>query len=160
MELYLSWKKKFPWSHIHVISVTPSTTHYMECTYSSLPVLFSVELLTLIFCFNDFTLMIPYPIDMSPHLCTLVLSCTSYDESIQVNTPGNFLAPIMPLTYILFFTHTNPLIRFFKSSSSLLETRVLRKDIRFYRSGRALFIRNNKLAITEWKYCSYLHQVS
>ena len=120
----------------------------MECTHSLLTILFSVELLIFIFCFNDFTLMIPYTIDMSPPVCPLVLSCISYNESIQVNTQEKFISLITRLNSIIFVTNTKPLFRFFKSYSSILETRVHRKDTNVSGSGRTIFIRKNKLAIT------------
>ena len=37
-----------------------------------------VELLTLIFCFDNFLWMIPYSIDMDPPMCILMLSYIEY----------------------------------------------------------------------------------
>ena len=60
----------------------------------------SVELWTLIFCFDNFPWIIPYTIDMAPPVWLLVLSCTSYNASIQVNTSEKFR--LVPAQYVHF----------------------------------------------------------
>ena len=110
-----------------------------------------VDLLILIFCFNNFQCMIPYPIDMSPPVWILMISCTPYAASIQVKTLENFLDPFTRLTSIVFFTHTKHLFRFFQSFLSLLDTPLLKKNTNIYGSGHALFYRYNNLAAMEWK---------
>ena len=87
--------------------------------------------------------MILYPVDMVPPVWLLVLLCTAYDSLIQVNTSEKNLAPITRLSYIVFFTYTTPLFRFFLSSSLILDTWVLRKDTKSPRY--------NNLAVTKWK---------
>ena len=109
----------------------------------------SAELLTLIFFYNNFPLMIAYPIDMAPPVWLLMLLCTAYDESIQVNASEKILASITHLSSIVFFTNNKYLFRFFKSYSSLLDTQLFRKDTNGSRYGSDLFIRYNKLATTK-----------
>ena len=109
----------------------------------------SVELLTSIFYFNKFPWMIPHPLDMNPHVWLLVLLCTAYATSIHVNTSCKFLAPIICLYFIVLFTDTKPLLRFFQSYSSLLDSQVIKRYTNGSRYGHALFIVNNNLLVTE-----------
>ena len=95
--------------------------------------------------------MIPYPIDMTSPVWLLILFFTAYNESIQVNTSDKCLVPITRLYPIIFLTHTEPLFRFFESSSSLLDTWILIKDNNVYRSKCFHLTRYNNLEVTEWK---------
>ena len=86
-----------------------------------------VEILALIF-FDYFSCMIPYSIDMDPTMWFPILSCTACYASIQMKNSEKFIAPIMSLYSIVFFTHTKHLFRIFQKSLSILDKQVLRKD--------------------------------
>ena len=74
----------YPYSFRNIIN------HRLYRMYSFIPnSSVSVEILTLIFFFNDLLWMIPYSLDMAPPVWLLMSQYISYNVSIQVNTRSN-----------------------------------------------------------------------
>ena len=101
-----------------------------------------------ILCFEYFPCIIPYYIDISPPVCPLILLCTAYATSIHVYRSESVSAPIILLSFIIFFTYVRPLFNFFQSSTSLLVTLIVRKDTNVSRSGRPRFTICKSFAVT------------
>ena len=133
--------------------------HILYGTYSPIPTNSDyVDIFTFIFCFEYFPCIIPYPIDIVPPVCHLILLCTSYSAYIHMYRSESVFAPIVILYFILFFTYLRLLFNFSQLSTLLFVTLVVRKDTNISISGSPRFTICKSFAVTLWKFifCSCL----
>ena len=88
--------------------------HILYGTYSPIPTNSDfVELFTFIFCLKAFPCIIPYPIDIAPPVCPLILLYIAYASPIHMYRSASVFSPTILLYFIVFFTYVRPLFKFF-----------------------------------------------